>query len=169
MRELRQERVRVRQLLQRRAQRALARTVGRSKISRGNGALAWPVQGYVSSPFGMRFHPVYKRWSLHDGTDIAAPCGTPVRAAGNGRVVAAYYNSAYGNRIIMDNGAVRGVGLATTYNHMSGFAASVGQRVRRGEVIGFVGDTGASTGCHVHFMVMTNGSPVDPVPWLQGG
>lgn len=166
MKELRQERARVRQLLQRRAERALAREEDRQRLIGGNGALTWPVQGYVSSPFGMRFHPVYKRWSLHDGTDIAAPCGRPVRAAAGGRVVSAYYNSSYGNRIIIDNGLVRSAGLATTYNHMSGFATSVGERVRRGQVIGFVGNTGASTGCHVHFMVLIDGRPVEPMDWL---
>lgn len=114
----------------------------------------------------MRFHPVYKRLSLHDGLDIASPCGTPVRAAADGRVLATYYNSAYGNRIIMDNGSQGGVGVGTTYNHLSGYSAVVGQRVGRGDVIGYVGTTGASTGCHLHFMVLENGRATDPEPWL---
>lgn len=166
LRELRREQDRVAQLLRRQAARALARAGDSGQLTDADGALAWPVQGYISSQFGMRFHPVYRRWSLHDGTDIASPCGTPIRAAADGRVVAAYFNSAYGNRLILNNEVLRGRGVATTYNHMNGFAVSAGQRVQQGDVIGFVGDTGASTGCHLHFMVLVNGRPVDPMAWL---
>lgn len=130
------------------------------------GGLSYPVDGYITSSYGMRFHPVYKRWSLHDGTDFGASCGTPVRAAASGTVVAMYYNSGYGNRIIMDHGLRRGVGLGTSYNHLSSYSTYVGQRVERGEVIGYVGTTGYSTGCHLHFMVFENGSTVDPMTWL---
>jgi murein DD-endopeptidase MepM/ murein hydrolase activator NlpD len=114
----------------------------------------------------MRFHPVYRRWSLHDGTDFGAACGTPVRASASGTVVAAYYGGGYGNRIILDHGLRDGIGLGTTYNHLSGYATSTGDEVRQGEVIGFVGTTGASTGCHLHFMVFANGVAVDPMKWL---
>lgn len=164
---LQRERDRVAALLRRRAERS--RRHADQTVSGGVSAsntLVWPVEGWVSSPFGMRFHPVYKRWELHDGLDIAAGCGTPVRAATGGRVVARYYNSAYGNRVIVDHGYRRGVGLGTTYNHLSAFSTFVGQRVRAGEVIGYVGTTGASTGCHLHFMVLENGRPVDPRLWL---
>ena len=128
--------------------------------------LIHPVDGYVTSSYGMRLHPVYKRWSLHDGTDFGASCGTPIRAATSGTVVGRYYDSAYGNRVIIDHGLVGGVGLGTSYNHMSAFSANVGQRVQRGDVIGFVGTTGYSTGCHLHFMVFENGAAVDPMNWL---
>ena len=128
--------------------------------------LSSPVAGYVTSPYGMRFHPIYKVWKLHDGTDFGAGCGTPVRAAADGTVISRYYNSGYGNRIIIDHGLRSGVGLGTTYNHLSGYAVSVGQRVQRGQVIGYVGTTGASTGCHLHFMVFENGATVDPMKWL---
>jgi murein DD-endopeptidase MepM/ murein hydrolase activator NlpD len=130
------------------------------------GGLAYPVSGYVTSPYGMRFHPIYRTWKLHDGTDFGAACGTPIRAAADGTVVSMYYNSGYGNRIIIDHGLRGGVGLGTTYNHLSGYATSVGRHVRRGEVIGYVGTTGASTGCHLHFMVFENGVTVDPMTWL---
>lgn len=129
-------------------------------------ALAYPVDGYVTSSYGMRLHPVYRRWSLHDGTDFGASCGTPVRAGEGGRVVAVYYNSAYGNRVIIDHGYTRGVGLGTSYNHLSAYSTYVGQRVERGDVIGYVGTTGASTGCHLHFMVFEDGGTVDPMSWL---
>ena len=128
--------------------------------------LGYPVDGYLTSPFGMRFHPIYQVWKLHDGTDFGASCGTPVRAAASGTVIAAYYGGGYGNRIIVDHGLREGVGLGTTYNHLSGYATSVGDHVERGEVIGYVGTTGASTGCHLHFMVFRNGVTVDPMAWL---
>ena len=165
LRALRKERAKVAELLRQRAQRARRRAT-KAQLKRGEASVAWPVDGWVSSPFGMRFHPVFKRWSLHDGLDIASACGTPVRAAAAGRVIARYYNSAYGNRVIIDSGFLGGRSVATTYNHMSAFSAAVGERVQEGDVIGYVGTTGASTGCHLHFMVMENGTPVDPMPWL---
>ena len=128
--------------------------------------LSYPVDGYITSSYGMRFHPVYKRWALHDGTDFGASCGTPVRAAASGTVVAMYFNEGYGNRVIVDHGYKRGVGLGTSYNHLSGYATFAGARVERGEVIGYVGNTGYSTGCHLHFMVFENGATVDPMGWL---
>jgi murein DD-endopeptidase MepM/ murein hydrolase activator NlpD len=114
----------------------------------------------------MRLHPVYKRWTLHDGTDFGAACGTPVRAAAGGRVIAAYYNGGYGNRVIIDNGYHRDVGLGTAYNHLGSYSTFVGERVERGDIIGYVGNTGYSTGCHLHFMVFENGAAVDPMGWL---
>ena len=131
------------------------------------GVMAYPVDGYITSPYGMRLHPVYQVWKLHDGTDIGAACGTPVRAAESGTVIATYYGDGYGNRIIIDHGLRDGVGLGTTYNHLSGYATSPGDRVERGEVIGYVGTTGASTGCHLHFMVFEDGATVDPMTWLN--
>ena len=88
------------------------------------------------------------------------------RAAASGTVVEAYSHSAYGNRVIVDHGYQGGVGLATAYNHMSRFSAYPGQRVQRGDVIGYVGTTGYSTGCHLHFMAFENGSTVNPMNWL---
>ncbi len=129
--------------------------------------MPWPASGWISSPFGMRMHPVYHRWTLHDGLDIAAPCGRPVRVAARGVVVARYYSFAYGNRVIVAHGLRNGVGLATAYNHLSRYSTFRGQRVRQGDVIGYVGSTGFSTGCHLHFMVMRNGRPVNPRPWLR--
>ena len=83
-------------------------------------------------------------------------------------MVSVYYNAGYGNRVIIDHGYQprRGVGLATAYNHLSAFSTHVGERVERGEVVGYVGSTGYSTGCHLHFMVFENGATVDPLRWL---
>lgn len=128
--------------------------------------LSSPVNGYLTSSYGMRLHPVYKRWSLHDGTDYGASCGTPIRAAASGTVVSVYSHTAYGKRVIIDHGYQRRVGLGTAYNHLSSYSTHVGQQVERGEVIGYVGSTGYSTGCHLHFMVFENGATVDPMSWL---
>jgi murein DD-endopeptidase MepM/ murein hydrolase activator NlpD len=131
-----------------------------------NGFLDYPVDGPITSSYGMRLHPIYHRWTLHDGTDFGVACGTPIRAAASGRVIAMYFNRGYGNRVVMDNGYHRGVGLGTAYNHLSEYSTYVGQKIKRGDVIGYVGNTGFSTGCHLHFMVFENGATVDPVSWL---
>lgn len=137
------------------------------KASRSNtGPMMMPVNSYITSPYGMRLHPVYHRWRLHDGTDFGASCGRPVRAAAGGRVIGRYYNVGYGNRVIISHGYLRGASITTTYNHLSRYSTHVGQRVRRGDVIGYVGTTGYSTGCHLHFMVFRNGRTVNPMNWL---
>jgi murein DD-endopeptidase MepM/ murein hydrolase activator NlpD len=114
----------------------------------------------------MRMHPILHIRKLHDGTDFHAPCGSPVYASADGRVMAAYYNTGYGNRIIIDHGFVRGVSLWTSVNHLTSFAVRVGQHVKKGQLIGHSGTTGYSTGCHMHFMVYVNGYTVDPMRWL---
>jgi murein DD-endopeptidase MepM/ murein hydrolase activator NlpD len=120
----------------------------------------------LTSPYGWRINPISGRSELHDGTDMGAGCGTPIRAAASGTVTQAYYNSGYGNRIFVDHGLIGGRHMTTAYNHMSGFAASVGQWVTQGQVIGYVGTTGYSTGCHLHFMLWINGSLVNAWPYI---
>lgn len=132
----------------------------------GNGLLSTPVAGGVTSPYGMRTHPIYGYRSLHDGIDFGAACGTPIRAAASGKVLTTYYQTAYGNRIIIDHGIHSDVGVATISNHLSGYAVSEGERVTRGQVIGYVGSTGWSTGCHLHYTVLQNGVPTDPMNWF---
>ena len=132
----------------------------------GNGWLGWPVPGPVTSAFGWRTHPIYGYRSLHDGIDIGAGCGTPIRAAQGGKVLSEYYQSAWGNRLIMDHGVKYGVGVATIYNHLSAYEVAAGEHVKKGAVIGYVGTTGWSTGCHLHFTVLENGVAVDPMKWL---
>lgn len=125
-----------------------------------------PVNGPITSPYGMRVHPVTGVYKLHDGSDLGAACGTPIKAAADGTVLERYFNTAYGNRLIINHGVLRGVSVVTTYNHASGYIVKVGQRVSRGQTIGYVGSTGYSTGCHLHFMVITNGNTVNPMSWL---
>jgi len=130
------------------------------------GFLDQPVPGPVTSSFGMRTHPIFGYYSLHDGIDFGGACGSPMYAATDGRVISSYSSTSYGNRLIVDHGFQRGVGLATIYNHAVSYTVGVGAQVTRGQVIGYVGSTGWSTGCHLHFTVMANGQPVDPANWL---
>ena len=130
------------------------------------GTLSRPVGGVVTSPYGMRRHPITGVYKLHDGTDFRAGCGTPIRAAAAGTIIEQYYNGGYGNRVILNNGIKRGKSVVTTYNHLSRYAKSKKTHVSRGEVIGYVGSTGYSTGCHLHFMVIANGRTTNPMGWL---
>ena len=126
------------------------------------GKLRMPVSGRISSPYGYRKHPIYKVRKLHTGLDIAASSGTSIRCAGDGTVVHASRWGGYGNCIIVDHGG----GLATLYGHCSRLAVTKGQRVTQGQVIGYVGSTGMSTGPHLHFEVRKDGRPVNPKPYL---
>lgn len=132
----------------------------------GGSTLARPVSGYITSHFGNRLHPIYNTWRLHSGTDFGAPCGRPIYAAAGGRVIQSGWAGAYGNRIVINHGSMRGANVTTTYSHLSRFGTSSGANVSRGQLIGYVGTTGASTGCHLHFEVMRNGSFVNPMGWL---
>lgn len=133
----------------------------------GGGGFVRPVSGPITSPYGMRVHPITGVYKLHDGTDFRAPCGTPIRAAASGTVLERYYNSAYGNRLVINHGVRGGRSVATTYNHMIRPASKgPGARVSRGEVIGYSGTTGMSTGCHLHWMAIANGSTINPMGLL---
>jgi murein DD-endopeptidase MepM/ murein hydrolase activator NlpD len=117
--------------------------------------------GETRSGFGMRRHPILGYYKMHTGVDWAAPIGTPILAAGNGTVIKAQWDSGYGRRVEIQHAN----GYITTYNHMSGFARGVseGVRVKQGQVVGFLGSTGLSTGPHLHYEVMVNGHFVDPM------
>jgi murein DD-endopeptidase MepM/ murein hydrolase activator NlpD len=119
----------------------------------------WPVEGTVTSGFG------YRWGRMHEGIDISVPEGTPIRAAADGTVIleqSEYESGGYGNYTCVDHGG----GLSTCYAHQSSFAASVGARVSQGDVIGYSGNTGHSTGPHLHFEVRINGAPTDPLGYL---
>ena len=133
--------------------------------SGGHGFL-YPVSGPVTSPFGMRLHPLLKVWKLHDGTDFGAVCGTAIRAPYAGVVTRAYFNRAYGNRLFLSHGSVDGIKVQTVFNHAARYLVRPGQRVSRGQVIGEVGSTGFSTGCHLHLMLWLNGRLSNPMSWL---
>lgn len=110
--------------------------------------------------FGMRKHPVYKIWKLHEGTDFTARTGTEIHSTGDGVVVEVKSSKrGYGNQIVIDHG----FGYKTRYAHMSKFLVKPGQKVKRGEVIGLVGNTGLSTGPHLHYEVRKNNRAIDPI------
>ena len=113
----------------------------------------------IASGFGMRIHPIYGIAKMHNGLDFTAPQGTPIYSTGDGTVTAAGGGTGTGNHVIINHG----YGYETEYMHMVRIKARDGQRVKRGEVIGWVGNTGASTGPHCHYEVHINGRPVDPV------
>ena len=123
----------------------------------GSGQLAWPVKGRVTSYFGWRWG------SFHSGVDIAAATGTPVLAADNGMVSYAGWNGGYGRLVLIDHGN----GMVTAYAHLSSYAVSVGDRVEKGQVIGYVGSSGNSTGPHLHFEVRVNGVAVNPLDYYK--
>jgi murein DD-endopeptidase MepM/ murein hydrolase activator NlpD len=127
-----------------------------------NGLLMHPVNGPVTSPFGYRIHPIYHYWGLHDGVDFGAGCGANLYASHGGKVLSEYYSSVWGNRLYLNVGMINGKFITLIYNHLSRYRVGVGTTVSRGEVVGYVGTTGWSTGCHLHFTVMENGKPVDP-------
>ncbi|GAA2487829.1 hypothetical protein GCM10009858_27260 [Terrabacter carboxydivorans] len=128
--------------------------------------LTYPANGPTTSGFGMRWHPILKKWMLHDGLDWGIPCGTPVYAAAPGDVIRAGWRaSGWGNQVVIDHGIHRGVDLVTTYNHLTSIVKFSGS-VNRGQLIGYSGTTGYSTGCHLHFGVYEDGTPVDPRKWL---
>lgn len=113
----------------------------------------------IASGFGMRIHPIYGIAKMHNGLDFTAPQGTPIYATGDGTVTAAGGGTGTGNHVIINHG----YGYETEYMHLVRIKARDGQRVKRGEVIGWVGNTGASTGPHCHYEVHINGRRVDPV------
>jgi len=113
----------------------------------------------MASGYGMRIHPIYGHRRMHSGMDFSAPVGTPVYATGNAKVKKAKASGAYGNLIVLDHG----YGIETYYAHLDGYNVKVGQEVVRGELIGYVGDTGRSTAPHLHYEVRRNGKPVNPI------
>ncbi len=127
-----------------------------------NGRLQWPTSGKLTSGFGNRRHPIFGGTRFHSGIDLAAPSGTPIIAADGGEVLQASYSGGYGYSILIYHGG----GFATFYAHMSGFAVGQGQMVKRGQVIGYVGTTGWTTGPHLHFEVRINGAAQNPLGYL---
>ena len=160
------EKARIEERLRRIAARALARARARAaangRVGPTSGLLQMPAAGGITSPFGYRIHPIYGYWGLHDGTDFGGGCGQPIVAAESGTVISSYWSDVYGNRLIINHGVLAGAGIATIYNHASSYTVRPGTHVQRGELIGYIGDTGWSTACHLHFTVMSNGKAVDP-------
>ena len=144
-------------------QEAAAAAAAASRV-RGTGQLSWPVpsSGNVTSEFGVRPHPVYGVYRQHWGIDIAANYGANIIASDSGTVIISEYSSSYGEYIVIDHGN----GITTLYAHMSTRLSGVGSSVSKGQVIGYIGTTGVSTGPHLHFEVSVGGEKVDPIPYL---
>ncbi|MHB8173014.1 MAG: peptidoglycan DD-metalloendopeptidase family protein [Nitrospirota bacterium] len=122
----------------------------------------WPVRGFITSDFGYRHSPIYGTTEFHCGLDIANATGTPVHATADGTVSASGISSSYGRYVKIQHG----YGLATMYCHLSRMDVHEGQRVKKGDIIGAVGDTGHSTGPHLHYEVLVNGVPVNPMKYI---
>jgi murein DD-endopeptidase MepM/ murein hydrolase activator NlpD len=122
----------------------------------------WPVAGWLSSSFGRRLDPFTGGRDFHPGLDISAEYGQPVLATGDATVTGAGINGSYGNLVILDHG----FGIITKYGHLSRIAVQVGSRVTRGDVVGYVGSTGRSTGSHLHYEVWMNGRLTNPMQLL---
>lgn len=112
----------------------------------------------ISSHYGMRFHPIRRRWQMHPGYDLSCPLATRIHATGDGVVSFCGWHGGYGYCIIIRHL----YGFETLYGHLSRTHAFAGKRVRRGDVIGFVGNTGLSTGYHLHYEIRKNGNPIEP-------
>jgi len=142
----------------------LLKNAGSHGTGKYAGTFTWPTPGYrhVSSPFGMRMHPILHVRKMHTGIDIHVPYGARIVAAGSGKVIFAGRNGGYGNFTMIDHGN----GLVTCYAHQSRIAVSTGQHVSKGQTIGYVGSTGMSTGAHLHFEVRVNGTPKNPLNYL---
>ncbi|MDX1629640.1 MAG: M23 family metallopeptidase [Fulvivirga sp.] len=117
----------------------------------------------LHTTFGKRWHPILKRWHPHEGLDFTAPTGTPVYATGNGKVTAAYLSSSYGNVIFINHG----YGYQTRYAHLVKYIVKRGDQVKRGQIIGYVGNTGRSEAPHLHYEVLYNYKPVNPINFFQ--
>jgi murein DD-endopeptidase MepM/ murein hydrolase activator NlpD len=122
----------------------------------------WPVRGYLSATFGNRVDPFTGQRDFHSGIDISTPIGTRIFAPADGVVLSAAVQGAYGNSIIVDHG----YGVVTRYGHLDAYAIRPGQRVRRGDLIGFVGNTGRSTGPHLHYEVWVRDQAQNPIHFI---
>lgn len=155
------------------ATRAIASSWGSSQLgpalvpelATGNMPTLWPVTGPITSPFGGREDPILGagEGEFHKGVDISAPYGTPIHATADGVVVSAAMGNGYGREVVLDHGG----GVHTVYAHMSGFHCSAGDQVARGQIIGYVGMSGRTTGAHVHYEVRLREVAVNPHKYLR--
>lgn len=139
---------------------------GSSSSSSSSSGWIYPVNARLNSNFGWRVHPIYGTRKLHAGVDFPVACGVPVKAAHSGRVIARTYNSGAGNKIILSHGIMNGRLITTSYHHLQGYAQPVGAQVSAGTTVGYVGTTGSSTGCHLHFEVHEDGNAVNPASYI---
>jgi murein DD-endopeptidase MepM/ murein hydrolase activator NlpD len=135
-------------------------------VASASGAFGSPISGRISSPFGWRTHPIFNSRTFHSGVDIAGPNYGSIRASNSGKVIYSGWYGGYGKVVIVDHGTVNGHPITTLYAHMSSIKVQNGQTVGKGDVLGYEGTTGYSTGPHLHFEVRVNGKPNNPLNYI---
>ncbi len=147
-------------------QSMIARNRGSSNVRITSSGFMKPIGGRITSPFGWRTHPIFNSRTFHSGVDIAGPNRGSIRASNSGKVIYSGWYGGYGKVVILDHGVVNGKPTTTLYAHMSSIRVGQGQFVNKGEVVGYEGTTGYSTGPHVHFEVRINGKPNNPLNYI---
>ena len=147
-------------------QSMIARNNGGSNVKVTSAGFLKPISGRITSPFGWRTHPIFNSRTFHSGVDIAGPNRGSIKASNSGKVIYSGWYGGYGKVVILDHGIVNGKPTSTLYAHMSSIRVGQGQFVNKGEVVGYEGTTGYSTGPHVHFEVRINGKPNNPLNYI---
>lgn len=147
-------------------QSMIARNRGRSTVRITSTGFMRPIGGRITSPFGWRTHPIFNSRTFHSGVDIAGPNHGSIHASNSGKVIYSGWYGGYGKVVILDHGVVNGKPTTTLYAHMSSIKVGQGQFVHKGDVVGYEGTTGYSTGPHVHFEVRINGKPNNPLNYI---
>ena len=147
-------------------QSMIARNKGGSNVRVTSTGFLKPISGRITSPFGWRTHPIFNSRTFHSGVDIAGPNKGSIKASNSGKVIYSGWYGGYGKVVILDHGVVNGKPTSTLYAHMSSIRVGQGQFVNKGEVVGYEGTTGYSTGPHVHFEVRINGKPNNPLNYI---
>lgn len=141
------------------------KTASESNVQVASGFIK-PIQGRITSPFGWRTHPIFNSRSFHSGIDIGGPNLGAIRASNSGKVIYSGWYGGYGKVVILEHGVINGKPITTLYAHMSSIKVSNGQKVTKGDVVGYEGTTGYSTGPHCHFEVRVNGQPNNPLNYI---
>lgn len=147
-------------------QNMISRQKGTSDVKISSSGFMRPIGGRITSPFGWRTHPIFNSRTFHSGVDIAGPNQGSIRASNSGKVIYSGWYGGYGKVVILDHGTVNGRPTTTLYAHMSSIRVSNGQFVNKGDILGYEGTTGYSTGPHVHFEVRVNGKPNNPMNYI---
>lgn len=147
-------------------QSMISKNRGNSNTTVATAGFIRPIGGKITSPFGWRTHPIFNSRTFHSGVDIAGPNRGIIKASNSGKVIYSGWYGGYGKVVILDHGNVNGKPTTTLYAHMSSIKVSQGQTVNKGDVVGYEGTTGYSTGPHVHFEVRINGKPNNPLNYI---
>ena len=147
-------------------QSMISKNKGSSNVKVASAGFVKPIGGRITSPFGWRTHPIFNSRTFHSGVDIGGPNGGGIKASNSGKVIYSGWYGGYGKVVILDHGTINGKPTTTLYAHMSSIRVKQGQHVNKGEVVGYEGTTGYSTGPHLHFEVRINGKPNNPLNYI---